>query len=54
MAQESVGTTEFILKVEDTTPYIILEMSRSLGCDDPGDMLDAIAVGTLVICDTAY
>ena len=53
MAQESVGTTEFILKVENTTPYIILEMSRDLGYDDPGDMLDAIAVGTLVICDTA-
>ena len=49
MAQENVGTTEFILKVEDTTPYIILDMSRDLGYDDPGDMLDAIANGHLYI-----
>ena len=49
MAQENVGTTEFILKVENTTPYIIIEMSRDLGYDDPGDMLDAIANGHLFI-----
>jgi len=49
MAQENVGTTEFILKVENTTPYIIIEMSRDLGYDDPVDMLDAIANGHLSI-----
>ena len=53
MTQPVGAETEFILKVENTTPYIIIEMSRDLGYDDPGDMLDAIAVGTLVICDTA-
>ena len=49
MTQPVGAETEFILKVENTTPYIIIEMSRDLGYDDPGDMLDAIANGHLYV-----